>query len=288
MRVFVQDAIPYLRRCYTSGSSAEKLIIKKLTKFFLAEHHAGKTCIPAKRVYRRVGLVGSSSAVKIIRAIWRLFTSFSPPGWADTLEFRHFKRIAKKSQKKPKTASSAIPSPGYFKSCIARLFKKNKAVLALGLLVMLISGKRKKDVSRIKSQDVHQIDGATFAISLDYDKTHAFSQFFTLDFSLSPEAWACAPPEALGQAFSVACSCSSTPFSALDSSNLVRMVGFRPHSLRSLASIFRTWLGWSDAAITEDIGWASKVSLARYRCLSAAMIRRASSVEEAVSWLAES
>ena len=288
MLVTIHQAFPYMRRCFAAANSSDKLFLKKLAKFFLAEQNSGSISISARRVYRRVGLVGSSSDLKHIRAIWRFFSSFSTPGWADELEFRYFKRLAKKSRRKPKTASSAIPSPNYFKSCIARIFKKNKAVLALGLLVMLMSGRRKKDVARIKSSDVFQVSDEAFTISLDFDKTHNFRQFFTLDFSLTPQAWSVASPSVLGHAFSIACNHKEYPFAALDSSNLVRLVGFRPHSLRSLASIFRTWLGWSDESIKEDIGWASKASLARYRGLSASVIRRASSVKEAVSWVTES
>ena len=283
----IAPGLIYLKRCFSVANAFNRRFIKRFTKFILILKRQGRTSVSSRLAYNHFCKGKFKSAAADIRFTWRLFKSFSSPGWADHLEYNFFKRKAIKRQRKTISAAMVIPSSAAFINSCVKLINKKQAILALGLAVMLASGRRQKDISRLRAEDINQISPTSFIVKLSMDKTHDHSQCFTVDFQLIPQAWAVAEPSVLGSALARACEVSRVPFQTLDSANMSRKVGFRPHSLRSLASIYRCWLGWDDSAIMEDLGWASIISLKRYRGLAVGVIRKAESMEQAVDWLKE-
>ena len=285
MHINTKNGILYLHSCFQFANISEKSFIKKLMRFLFSRHKVGVRSIAVSALYAFVIQLNLISGKIGIRLVWRLARSLNKTGWRDTLEYRHFKRKASSPSKSSVQASSVIPSPEVFKSSIRNLFIRNKQVLALGLLIMAVTGRRKKDIVRLEANSLVQLDSHKFSARIPHDKTHSGVQFFIIDFGILPQAWSIANPSSLAEALLAVAQVSSSPFKGLDSSNLVRTVGFRPHSLRSLAAVFRTWAGWSDCRIMEDLGWASRASLVRYRALTVEVIRSAESVRQAVEWL---
>ena len=227
---------------------------------------------------------GLAKAAAELVCLAELFRSLGPFKLKEKLQLKFYKRQAAKNLKAKPNEPGQFVSKSQFRSDLVKLQSQSKTKVVIALLTILACGRRKIDLTRMSSEFTQELGPGKFAVRLAYDKKHARPVSFVLDFGLLPQGWCPFDEARVAFCFKRLFEVENQPFATLSNKNFSRQVSFKPHKLRALAAIHRTRLGWSDATIMADIGWASSSSLESYRGLSRSLILEGRSLEEVIEW----
>ena len=235
--------------------------------FFESRLKKGCKYTTSKTVFKKLANTGLSKAKREVLFFYKFMQSLDATGLLEELEFKHAKRIIKDGGKSPKKRKPLLVKDTFRSQC-NKLINKGEVLIVVGLHIMLCSGRRRKDVSRISSEKVRQVNSTKFHITLPFDKQSDKEIKFYLDFSEILDSWSLFSAETLGRSFSICLEKSAFPFQSFAASSIGKLVGFRPHSLRAIKAISLTITGWIDNDILRFIGWRQVSSLELYRRLT--------------------
>ena len=248
----------------TCRQSSLKFLLKLITSF---KNKFNGDLISIEWLANNLALCGLVKRFQDIRQLYGLAGVLKPLNFLDQLQLKKFLRIARSAGNKRAKNPKLIPSGKVFINTIRNLDKSGKGKAALLLLVMLSSGRRAVDVSRVNSLLVRPIGKYKYSVVLPFDKKNAKEIKFKIDFNAIPASYLPVDLEKIDQSFRAELQASIFPFEVCGSKNLSRLFKFKPHSLRSLFSINLTRLGFEDGRIMKIAGWRDLRSLQLYRRL---------------------
>lgn len=235
------------------------------------------------KLARKIATTGLSKSSNEIRQLYDLLDAIRPIGFIEKLEMNKALRLAA-STPRISFRKKTIPSSLDFINTCKKLKGQGKELEKLTLLVLLASGRRTVDITRLDSARVCSKGQYKYQFVLSRDKKNRRKVVAKIDFSAIPEKWR---PDDLGKidrAFNRALKLDNRPFSKMTSKNFNRLVvNFRTHSIRSLLALHLTRNGLSDDTIKSIIGWRDERSLKLYRVLTREEAINCPSLDHAVS-----
>ena len=260
LRIIIK-ARPLLTRCRQSSLNA---LLKLITSF---KHEFGSNLISIEWLAYHLAHSGLVKRFQDLRQLYKLAGVIKPLNFLDELQLKKFLRLARGAGNKKAKRTKIIPSGKIFTDAIKKLDRQGKGKVALLLLIMVSSGRRCVDVSRINSLQVRSIGSYKYSVLLPHDKKNPSEVKFRIDFNAIPISYLPTKLENIDQSFRAELQSCIFPFEACASKNLSRLLSFQPHSLRSLFAINLTSLGFRDEVIMKITGWRDLRSLQLYRRL---------------------
>ena len=250
-------------------SKSRKSSLNLLLKF-IASHkksHLGNW-ISIEWLAHRLAHSGHVKRHQDIRQLYRLAGVIKPLNFIDELQLKRFLRMARIAGNKKAKNPKIIPDGNAFIKTIRALDRQGKGKVALLLILMLSSGRRAVDISRINSLLVRPTGRFKYSIILPFDKKNPNEIKFKIDFNSIPSCYLPTCVSRIDQSFRAELQGSVFPFEICGSKNLSRLCKFQPHSLRCLFAINLTLLGFKDEVIMRIAGWRDLRSLQLYRRLA--------------------
>ena len=261
LQKIIIKARPLLPQCRKSSLNS---LLKLINAF---KHKFGHNLISIEWLAHHLAHSGLTKRFQDLRQLYRLAGVIKPVNYLDELQLKKFLRLARCAGNKKAKKAKLIPSGESFINAIKNLDRQGKGKVALLLLVMISSGRRCVDVTRVNSLHVHPIGLYKYSVLLPFDKKNHNEIKFKIDFNAIPDSYLPTNLEKIDRSFRAELQSCIFPFESCASKNLSRMLNFQPHSLRSLFAINLTALGFRDELIMKITGWRDLRSLQLYRRL---------------------
>ena len=281
MIISVVPLISYLNDCVHLAPNFEKIALLRVISYLEKQERKGTLEVDSFALLKKIARTGLKKSAQEVKLFYKVLPAFGKINLKEQLELKHAVKLAKANTVSSKPAQ-IVDRSMFTRKCQFLLEKgKGKSVLALHL--MLCSGKRRRDISRLTSEKTLYSGQNVFRCTLPYDKTHFGSVTFALDLNNCPDGWSLYSPGELAASLSVLLESDPEPFKFLRNESISRDWGFRSHSLRSVVALYLSFSGASDQEIMNKIGWASRSSLERYRRGSLSDWRIFGSVDEIIT-----
>ena len=286
MQLEIKQILNYAQLCSSVASALERATLNRIINFVNSRLKKGAKFTKSKTIFKKLASTGLSKSKREVDFFYKFIKSLGPVGLLEELEHKAAKRLVKSFSKATKKRKPLVSKSVFINNC-ARLLAKGDGLTVLAMHIMLVSGRRRKDVSRICFDAVRQLDATRFNITLPFDKTSNRKICFVLDFEQAPTDWALFPAVCLARAFNSCRNLGATPFAYLGVSSISRTIGFRPHGLRAIKALALTIAGIDDTGIMTLVGWKQLGSLELYRRLPRAEILSVGDLDSIIEMINE-
>ena len=277
MNLQVRKLLSQVRSLVPHAPALVRAGLNRLDRFLTRRLNVGKQKIKTWKIYKKLAASGLSKARSEIKFFSKILKSMNLFTLHTELEEGDALRLCKtKSAPKP---SKVLVGRDEFEINCKKLMSEGRGRYVLAFYIMIASGRRLIDVSRITSNFVRRIDLLQFYVRLSHDKSTNSAVHFTIDFDSLPIGWSLFTPAVLAEQFSALIGSTPTPFSGFSAISWAREISFHVHDLRSIKALSLTLAGASNDDICATIGWRCHKSLNRYRQLSRGEILKIGSLD---------
>ena len=171
-----------------------------------------------------------------------------------------------------------------FQNSLLTLITKNKLAELVFLCLVLCSGRRGIDISRLCRENITELEDGKFMARLDFDKRSARPTVFVINLQ-EVHDWldGIVITENLNAWLRQQASGTGRIFDGKIHKNLGRCLdGFNLHSLRSVRAVWLLKDGFSEEDVKIRLGWLDDRMLLRYLRTSPEVLRGCGTLEEAL------
>ena len=260
-------------------SKDEKLAGKKLLDFLLA---SGKPSISAGEGLDFIVGLRLSAARKDVAFLCTMLIILGQ----NEEKVRVFRKAALRRLKKVtvEKREAKIATKQKFKNSLLTLVAKNKLTDLVFLCLVLCSGRRGVDISRLCRENITEFENGKFLARLEFDKRSAKPTVFVINLQEVHDwldgiviienlnAWLRQQARGKGRIFE-----------GKIHKNLGRFLdGFNLHSLRSVRAVWLLKDGFSEEEVKVRLGWLDDRMLLRYLRASPEVLRGCGTLDEAL------
>lgn len=179
------------------------------------------------------------------------------------LEKRYvFRNMKKKGRIQP---IPKLPTASEFKTAFRLLLQKGEKYLAASLILMLGSGRRHIDLTRVRKNCFDSRGVGIYFLIIPKDKTNSNLIRFESNLNFIPSSWLPSSRYNLHiWIMKLVQKGSDYPFDQDLNSNLSRNIKFKIHGIRSVAAVYLKVKGYSNSEIMNRIGWMEESMISRY------------------------
>ena len=236
------------------------------------------------KVSRKLAKTGLCKSRQEIRQFYDILDVVKPCGFIEQLEKNKALRLAGRTIPLS-VRKKIVPSSGSFKNTCKRLQRQGKDTEKLMLLLMVATGRRFVDLTRLDATRITPRGRFRYHFMLNWDKkSNGQRVLVKVDLRAIPELWRTDDLDKVDRAFKRALDQNRRPLQGLKNKNFSRLVAdFRPHSLRTLVALHLTREGLTDEKIKSVIGWRDDRSLKLYRVINREETLSCRDLDEAVA-----
>ena len=205
-------------------------------------------------------------------------------GWSEVeLSWIRATGLAKSKKITYTKRHTVFPDTSTFQKGLSGLLADGKAQAALFVCMVISSGRRGVEVSRLKIENLSWIDEKLVG-KLEWSKTSVKPVVFEMDFDQVKE-WL-EPVVSIGKVKdsirAMMQENSGLMFSETIHKNLGKKLGYSLHALRTVKAVFMLRAGHSDSEIKNQLGWVDDRMLLRYVRMDPRILKTQTSMDEAM------